>query len=84
MDHLDDCKKFIECLSAHFDGELDGDLLIEFEHHMETCARAQVLVRTFERTITLHRQARAQAIPPDMHKRLLAAVKRCCEGMDDE
>ncbi|MBN2565863.1 MAG: zf-HC2 domain-containing protein [Candidatus Eisenbacteria bacterium] len=83
MDHVDDCKRFIECLSAHFDGELDGELLIEFEHHLQTCSRAQVLVRTFERTIVLHRSARQQAVPADIHRRLLEAVKRCCEEGDD-
>jgi anti-sigma factor RsiW len=83
MDHIDDCKKFIECLSAHFDGELDGELLIEFEHHLETCTKAQVLVRTFERTIILHRRSRQQDVPSDLHERLLAAVRRCCEGEED-
>jgi anti-sigma factor RsiW len=77
MDHVDDCRKFIECLSAHFDGELDGDLLVEFEHHLKTCQRAQVLVRTFEQTIILHRGTREQKVPDDIHRRLLAAIADC-------
>lgn len=79
--NIDDCKKFIDCLSAHFDGELDGELLVEFEEHLRTCEKARVLVRTFERTIILHSRAREREVPADVHQRLLAAISHC---MDEE
>jgi anti-sigma factor RsiW len=80
--HVDDCRKFIECLSAHFDGELDAELEEEFRLHYESCERARTLVRTFERTIILHRQVRRDALPRGVHERLIAAIK-ACEERDD-
>jgi hypothetical protein len=74
---VDDCKRFIQCLSEHFDGELDAELEAEFMLHVKYCDRAQALVHTFERTIILHRQTRGQTLPGDIHERLLAAIREC-------
>jgi len=80
VSHVDDCKKFIHCLSEHFDGELDAELEIEFMHHVEYCERAGALLRTFERTIILHQQTGRKALPPDIHERLRAAIRACQES----
>lgn len=77
MSHVDDCKKFVLCLSDYFDGELDEELRVEFMMHLEHCERAQALVRTFERTIILHRGTRSKTLPSDIHERLLAAIRAC-------
>ncbi len=77
MSHVDDCKKFIECLSAHFDGELEPELEAEFMLHYRVCARARTLVRTFERTIVLHRHVSGKPVPRDIHERLLRALEEC-------
>ena len=77
MSHVDDCRKFVQCLSEHFDGDLDPELEVEFMMHFEHCERAQALVRTFERTIVLHRSIGRPALPEDVHRRLLAAIKAC-------
>ena len=82
MSHVDDCRKFIQALSEHFDGELDPELEAEFMLHYEHCERAQALVRTFERTIILHKQTRRQVLPQDIHERPIAAI-RACEGRED-
>ena len=82
MSHEEDCRKFIECLSDHFDGELDGELLVAFEEHLETCEQARALVRTFERTIILHSRAREKEVPEDVHRRLLAAIEKCRNAVD--
>ena len=79
MSHVDDCKKFVQALSEHFDGELDPELEAEFMLHYEHCERAQALVRTFERTIILHKQTRRRVLPRDIHERLIAAIKACRE-----
>jgi anti-sigma factor RsiW len=84
VSHSDDCSRFIECLSAHFDGELDPELEKEFRLHYETCERARVLVRTFERTIILHRQTVAAKVPAGMHDRLVAAIKACWEEREEK
>jgi anti-sigma factor RsiW len=83
MSHEEDCKKFIDCLSDHFDGELDGELLVAFEEHLRTCDKAKVLVRTFERTIVLHGRVRKQEVPEDVHRRLLAAIEKCRNQQDE-
>jgi anti-sigma factor RsiW len=72
----------MECLSAHFDGELDPELEKEFMLHYQSCARAKVLVSTFERTIILHRKALATKLPPDVHERLIAAIEACWEELE--
>lgn len=82
MGRIEDCKKFIECLSAHFDGELDDDLLREFEEHLERCEQARALVHTFERTIVLHKKTTKSSIPPDVHARLMEALRACAEEQD--
>ena len=84
MSHVDDCKKFIQALSEHFDGELDPELEAEFMLHYEYCERARALVATFERTIILHKQTGAgrPGLPRDIHERLIAAIK-ACEASDE-
>lgn len=77
MSHVDDCKKFIACLSEHFDGELPAELEAEFMLHYRTCERARTIVRTFERTIILHRRASGEPLPKDVHERLLKAIEEC-------
>lgn len=77
MDDIMECKKFLECLSAHFDGELDEELVVQFEQHLRFCSDARTMVRTFERTVALHRQRRPDRIPDDVHDRLLAAIEKC-------
>ncbi len=80
MSRVEDCKKFIQYLSEHFDGELGEELEVEFMLHLEQCEQARALVRTFERTIILHRQTRRTTLPPDIHERLRAAIRACQES----
>lgn len=77
MDDIRECKRFLECLSAHFDGELDEELVVQFEQHLRFCSDARAIVSTFERTITLHRQTRPDRVPDDVHSRLLEAIQKC-------
>jgi len=78
--HVDDCAKFIQSLSEHFDGELGEELEVEFMLHIEHCEKARALVRTFERTIILHRRSGGATLPPDIHERLRAAIRACQES----
>jgi anti-sigma factor RsiW len=78
-----DCKRFIECLSDYFDGELDPEFRAAFEEHVETCENARAMIRTFERTITLYRETRVTRLSADAHARLLRAVEECIGCQDD-
>ena len=82
MPHVDDCRKFVKYLSDHFDGVLEVELETEFMLHCKYCERARALVRTFERTIILHKQTGGGDLPADVHKRLLEAI-RSCEDCDE-
>ena len=82
MSHVDDCRKFIQYLSEHIDGELDETLEAEFMKHVVYCERARIILRTFEQTIVLHRQTRVKTVPGDVHERLRAAI-RACEEFDE-
>ena len=78
--HVDDCKKFIQYLSEHFDGELGEELEVEFMLHIQYCEKARAILHTFERTIILHRQTGRTTLPPGIHERLRAALKACQES----
>ena len=80
VSHVDDCRKFIQYLSEHVDGELDPELEVEFMLHLQYCEKARAILHTFERTIILHRQTRRKVLPRDVHERLRAAIRACQES----
>lgn len=79
-----DCKRFLECLSDHFDGELDEELLLEFEAHIEACKNARAIVNTFRSTISVHKKTEDLDVPEDVRRRLHEAVRCCMEKQDDQ
>jgi len=79
VSHVDDCRKFVRCLSDHFDGVLEVELETEFMLHCKYCERARALLHTFERTIILHKETGRSDLPADVHERLEAALKACRE-----
>lgn len=76
---VDDCKSFIACLSGYFEGEIDEEIRIEFERHLKFCSDARAMVKTFERTIILHRRNRDESLPEGLHERLLEAIEACSD-----
>ena len=72
-----DCEDFLRCLSDYFDGELDAKVRVQVEEHTRTCRDARSFAATFERTIRLHQKPDAPEVPPDVHERLLDAVRKC-------
>jgi anti-sigma factor RsiW len=75
-----DCKGLLESLSAYLDGEVDDELRLEIEEHLRSCLKAQAMIRTFERTITLHQVVEVQGVPVEVHVRLHEVVRKCFEG----
>jgi predicted anti-sigma-YlaC factor YlaD len=75
-----DCKGLLQALSAYLDGEADEELTLEIEEHLRYCVKAQTMLRTFERTIVLHRVVHQRALPDDVRIRLHEALRRCVEG----
>ena len=76
---VDDCKSFIACLSAYFDGEIDDQVRVEFERHLRFCSDARTMVHTFEQTIVLHRRDSGMSLPEGLHDRLIEAIKKCSD-----
>jgi anti-sigma factor RsiW len=74
-----DCKGLLESLSAYLDGEVDDELRLEIEEHLRSCVRAQTMLRTFERTIVLHRVVETDGVPVDVHVRLHEVLRECVE-----
>lgn len=74
-----DCKGLLQSLSAYLDGEVDEELRLEIEEHLRSCVRAQTMLRTFERTIVLHRVVEADGVPVDVHVRLHEVLRECVE-----
>jgi anti-sigma factor RsiW len=75
-----DCKGLLESLSAYLDGEIDEELRLEIEEHLRSCLKAQAQIRTFQRTIVLHRVVNVDGVPTDVHVRLHQIVRECVEG----
>jgi len=74
-----DCKGLLESLSAYLDGEADEELRLEIEEHLRSCVKAQAMLRTFERTIVLHRIVQVDGVPTEVHVRLHEALRRRVE-----
>lgn len=75
-----DCKGLLESLSAYLDGEADEELRLEIEEHLRSCVKAQTMLRTFERTIVIHRVVEVEGVPTEVHVRLHEVVRKCTEG----
>jgi len=75
-----DCKGLLMSLSAYLDGEADEELRLEIEEHLRSCVKAQTMLRTFERTIVLHRVVQVEGVPTEVRVRLHEVVRKCAEG----
>jgi anti-sigma factor RsiW len=74
-----DCKGLLQSLSAYLDGEVDEELRLEIEEHLRSCVKAQTMLRTFERTIVLHRVVEVDGVPTEVHVRLHEVLRESIE-----
>jgi len=74
-----DCKGLLQSLSAYLDEEVDEELRLEIEEHLRSCVKAQTMLRTFERTIVLHRVVEVDGVPTDVHVRLHEVLRESIE-----
>ncbi len=68
------CQHLKSQLSAFIDGELDESICAEIEKHMAGCDNCRIVVDTLKKTIMLYREAPAEAVPPDVHDRLVKVL----------
>ncbi len=76
MTHIDseNCQALKAQLSEFIDGELDDAVCQEIERHMEDCDNCRVVVDTLRKTIFLYRDAPSEAVPPEVHARLVKVL----------
>jgi anti-sigma factor RsiW len=78
------CKEFLTELNDYLDESADADLRRKLEAHVTECPNCFVIFDTTKRTIQVYKGMQPQAIPDDVHSRLMAALeKRCADRSKD-
>ncbi len=72
--HSQSCQDLKDKLSGFIDGELDDALCEEIQRHMEGCDNCRIMVDTLKKTITLYQSCSDDAVPPDVHARLVKVL----------
>ena len=70
------CKDFLNDLSEYLDDSLDPEIKARLHQHVNECPNCWVVLDTTQKTIRVFRGVEPQAIPPDIHSRLLSALQR--------
>ena len=72
------CKEFLQELTDYLDEKTDAELRAKLERHITECPNCWVVCDTTKKTIQVFKGMKEQAVPPDVHERLMAAVERKC------
>lgn len=64
MEHRD-CKHLLGSLSEYVDGELEGELCAELEHHLAECQDCRIVVDSLHKTISLYNTTGQRVDVPD-------------------
>jgi anti-sigma factor (TIGR02949 family) len=72
--HSESCQDLKSQLSAFIDGELDDCVCEEIQRHMADCENCRIMVDTLKRTVLLYRESCEQAVPVDVHSRLVMVL----------
>jgi anti-sigma factor (TIGR02949 family) len=70
------CKDFLSELNEYFDETTDADIRRRVEAHVSECPNCFVVFDTTKKTLQIYKGMEAQAIPEDVHSRLMAALER--------
>ena len=70
------CKDFLHELSDYLDGTVDPELRSKLEKHINECPNCWVICDTSNKTIQVYRGMEPQAIPQEIHDRLMNAVQK--------
>jgi anti-sigma factor RsiW len=70
------CKDFLNELSDYLDDSVQGDIRAELEKHLSECPNCYVICDTTRKTIEIYRGTEVLPVPPEVHERLLAAVRK--------
>jgi anti-sigma factor RsiW len=70
------CKEFLQELTDYMDSTVDVELRRKLEAHISECPNCFVILDTTQRTIKVYKGMEPQAIPEEVHIRLMKAVER--------
>jgi anti-sigma factor RsiW len=70
------CKEFLQELTDYLDSTVDAELRVKLERHISECPNCFVILDTTQRTIKVYKGVEPQAIPDEVHVRLMKAVER--------
>ncbi len=76
MTSLLTCKEFLQELTDYLDATVDAELRRKLEVHISECPNCFVILDTTKKTIEVYKGVQPQAIPPEVHARLMRAVER--------
>jgi anti-sigma factor RsiW len=72
--HSASCHALKEQLSGFIDGELDDAVCAEIQRHLDSCEDCRIMVDTLKKTVVLYRESPPEAVPPDVHERLIKVL----------
>jgi anti-sigma factor (TIGR02949 family) len=70
------CKEFLQELTDYLDSTVDAELRAKLERHISECPNCFVILDTTQKTIKVYKGVEPQAIPDEVHVRLMKAVER--------
>ncbi len=73
--HTELCQQLQAQLPDYLDGEARAEICRAIEAHLADCDDCRVVVDTLKQTITLYRAAPREAVPQDVHARLVRVLK---------
>lgn len=80
------CKQFLRDLNEYLEQTLDADTLATLEKHVNECPNCWVVCDTTSKTLKVFKGLEAQAVPRDIHSRLMEAIEKkmqeegpCCK-----
>jgi anti-sigma factor RsiW len=76
MTFLLTCKEFLQELTDYLDSTVDAELRVKLERHISECPNCFVILDTTQKTIKVYKGVEPQAIPEEVHIRLMRAVER--------
>ena len=77
------CREFADFIADYLSGELPGESLAQFEHHLTLCPNCQRYLDAYRATVKLGKAAFADGgaavphdVPEDLVKAILAALSK--------
>ena len=75
-EHPQKCGQLLASLSDYIDGELQAELCIKLERHLQGCDNCRIVVNTLRKTIELYEQIAAPSeLPNAVRERLFTKLQ---------